>query len=62
MQHLGVSGDIDAETAGLLLQYEVDTREFSHEVLQCLPNVDDEHPWKIPQVNSVISIIARIYH
>lgn len=49
---LGAAGDIEAETEGLLLQYDVDTREFSHQVLECLPQVTEEKPWRIPEVGS----------
>ncbi|XP_061550801.1 DIS3-like exonuclease 2 isoform X1 [Phycodurus eques] len=42
---LGQAGEIEPETEGILLEYDVDFSEFSDEVLDCLPkNV----PWNIP--------------
>lgn len=42
---LGQAGEIEPETEGILLEYEVDFSEFSDEVLDCLPN---NLPWTIP--------------
>nr|XP_061795351.1 DIS3-like exonuclease 2 [Nerophis lumbriciformis] len=42
---LGQAGEIEPETEGLLIEYDVDFSEFSSEVIDCLPkNV----PWNIP--------------
>nr|XP_057924785.1 DIS3-like exonuclease 2 [Doryrhamphus excisus]XP_057924786.1 DIS3-like exonuclease 2 [Doryrhamphus excisus] len=42
---LGQAGEIEPETEGILVEYDVDFSEFSDEVLNCLPkNV----PWTIP--------------
>ncbi|XP_077391765.1 DIS3-like exonuclease 2 [Festucalex cinctus] len=42
---LGQAGEIEPETEGILLEYDVDFSEFSDEVIDCLPrNV----PWNIP--------------
>jgi hypothetical protein len=50
---LGLEGEVDVETEGLLIQYDVDTREFSSAVLDCLPHASPEQPWRIPDVCSV---------
>lgn len=42
---LGQAGEIEPETEGILLEYEVDFSEFSEEVLACLPK---NLPWTIP--------------
>lgn len=42
---LGQAGEIEPETEGILLEYEVDFSEFSDEVLDCLPK---NLPWTIP--------------
>lgn len=42
---LGQAGEIEPETEGILLEYEVDFSEFSDEVLDCLPK---NLPWAIP--------------
>ncbi|KAK5965879.1 hypothetical protein GCK32_005371 [Trichostrongylus colubriformis] len=47
-KELGLAGDIDAETEGLLLTTNVDTREFSEGVIECLPTVP-EGGWKIDE-------------
>ncbi|KAK5971230.1 RNB domain-containing protein [Trichostrongylus colubriformis] len=47
-KELGLAGDIDAETEGLLLTNNVDTREFSEGVIECLPTVP-EGGWKIDE-------------
>ncbi|MFH4983397.1 hypothetical protein AB6A40_010106 [Gnathostoma spinigerum] len=48
---LGLAGDIDAETEGLLLANDVDTREFSPACLSSLPITDgDESSWKIDEL------------
>ena len=49
-QALGLAGEIESETKGLLIQYGIDTREFCQTVLDCLPHVTEEKPWKIPEV------------
>ena len=43
---LGEAGEIEPETEGILLEYGIDSRSFSDEVLACLPQ---ESPWKIPE-------------
>uniref|UniRef100_A0A674MNQ7 DIS3-like exonuclease 2 n=1 Tax=Takifugu rubripes TaxID=31033 RepID=A0A674MNQ7_TAKRU len=45
MKTLGQAGEIEPETEGILLEYEVDFSEFSDEVLECLPK---NLPWSIP--------------
>ncbi|PIO59558.1 RNB-like protein [Teladorsagia circumcincta] len=45
-KELGLAGDIDAETEGLLITNNVDTREFSEAVIECLPSVP-EGGWRI---------------
>ncbi|XP_013858259.1 DIS3-like exonuclease 2 [Austrofundulus limnaeus] len=42
---LGQAGEIEPETEGLLMEYDVDFSEFSEEVLDCLPK---NLPWTIP--------------
>ncbi|XP_068434706.1 DIS3-like exonuclease 2 isoform X2 [Clinocottus analis] len=42
---LGQAGQIEPETEGILLEYEVDFSEFSEEVVNCLPK---DLPWSIP--------------
>uniref|UniRef100_A0A669CY94 DIS3-like exonuclease 2 n=1 Tax=Oreochromis niloticus TaxID=8128 RepID=A0A669CY94_ORENI len=42
---LGQAGEIEPETEGILIEYEVDFSEFSDEVLDCLPK---NLPWTIP--------------
>uniref|UniRef100_A0A8C2YY77 DIS3-like exonuclease 2 n=1 Tax=Cyclopterus lumpus TaxID=8103 RepID=A0A8C2YY77_CYCLU len=42
---LGQAGEIEPETEGILIEYEVDFSEFSDEVLNCLPK---NLPWTIP--------------
>ncbi|XP_008332490.1 DIS3-like exonuclease 2 isoform X2 [Cynoglossus semilaevis] len=42
---LGQAGEIEPETEGILMEYDVDFSEFSQEVLDCLPK---NLPWKIP--------------
>ncbi|KAG5847214.1 hypothetical protein ANANG_G00123640 [Anguilla anguilla] len=42
---LGQAGEIEPETEGILMEYDVDFSEFSEEVLQCLPQ---NLPWTIP--------------
>jgi exosome complex exonuclease DIS3/RRP44 len=44
---LGNSGDTKVENDAILFEFNVETREFSQAVLDCLPK-DGEH-WKIPQ-------------
>ncbi|VDM70642.1 unnamed protein product, partial [Strongylus vulgaris] len=45
-KQLGLAGDINAETEGLLITNEIDTREFSDDVMACLPTVPSEG-WRI---------------
>ncbi|KAH7720689.1 RNB-like protein [Aphelenchoides avenae] len=47
-KRLGLAGDIEAETEGLLLSNEVDTREFSNAALCSLP-ISDARDWKIDE-------------
>ncbi|KAJ8274659.1 hypothetical protein COCON_G00092840 [Conger conger] len=42
---LGQAGEIEPETEGILMEYDVDFSEFSEDVLQCLPQ---NLPWTIP--------------
>ncbi|KAF7223023.1 DIS3-like exonuclease 2 isoform X1 [Nothobranchius furzeri] len=42
---LGEAGEIQPETEGILMEYDVDFSEFSDEVLGCLPT---NLPWSIP--------------
>ncbi|EPB77769.1 RNB-like protein [Ancylostoma ceylanicum] len=49
-KQLGLAGEIDVETEGLLITHEIDTREFSDEVIACLPSVSSESGWQIDQV------------
>ncbi|XP_007900590.1 DIS3-like exonuclease 2 isoform X3 [Callorhinchus milii] len=42
---LGQAGEIEPETEGILIEYDVDFSEFSDEVLNCLPK---SLPWTIP--------------
>ncbi|KAJ8011281.1 hypothetical protein DPEC_G00056520 [Dallia pectoralis] len=42
---LGQAGEIEPETEGILIEYDVDFSEFSGEVLRCLPQM---LPWTIP--------------
>uniref|UniRef100_A0A667YUL0 DIS3-like exonuclease 2 n=1 Tax=Myripristis murdjan TaxID=586833 RepID=A0A667YUL0_9TELE len=42
---LGQAGEIEPETEGILIEYDVDFSEFSDEVLDCLPK---NLPWTIP--------------
>ncbi|KAM9349288.1 DIS3-like exonuclease 2 [Symphorus nematophorus] len=42
---LGQAGEIEPETEGILIEYDVDFSEFSDEVLDCLPT---NLPWTIP--------------
>uniref|UniRef100_A0A8C4DX75 DIS3-like exonuclease 2 n=1 Tax=Dicentrarchus labrax TaxID=13489 RepID=A0A8C4DX75_DICLA len=42
---LGQAGEIEPETEGILIEYDVDFSEFSDEVLGCLPK---NLPWTIP--------------
>ncbi|XP_074506588.1 DIS3-like exonuclease 2 isoform X2 [Sebastes fasciatus] len=42
---LGQAGEIEPETEGILIEYEVDFSEFPDEVLDCLPK---NLPWTIP--------------
>lgn len=42
---LGQAGEIEPETEGILIEYDVDFSEFSDEVLNCLPK---NLPWSIP--------------
>ncbi|XP_041848575.1 DIS3-like exonuclease 2 [Melanotaenia boesemani] len=42
---LGQAGEIEPETEGILIEYDVDFSDFSDEVLDCLPK---NLPWTIP--------------
>ncbi|KAE8291272.1 DIS3-like exonuclease 2 [Larimichthys crocea] len=42
---LGQAGEIEPETEGILIEYDIDFSEFSDEVLNCLPK---DLPWSIP--------------
>lgn len=42
---LGQAGEIEPETEGLLIEYEIDFSDFTDEVLDCLPK---NLPWTIP--------------
>lgn len=42
---LGQAGEIEPETEGILMEYDVDFSDFSSEVLECLPK---NLPWSIP--------------
>lgn len=44
-----MAGDIEAETEGLLLANDVDTREFSQAALSSLP-ITEAVEWKIDEV------------
>lgn len=46
---LGLAGDIEAETEGLLLANDVDTREFSAAALSSLP-ITEAVQWRIDEV------------
>ncbi|RCN38592.1 RNB-like protein [Ancylostoma caninum] len=48
-KQLGLAGEIDVETEGLLITHEIDTREFSDEVIACLPSVSSESGWQIDE-------------
>ncbi|KIH54145.1 RNB-like protein, partial [Ancylostoma duodenale] len=48
-KQLGLAGEIDVETEGLLITHEIDTREFSDEVIACLPSVSSEGGWQIDE-------------
>jgi exoribonuclease R len=45
---LGASGAVEAETEAILREYRIPTAEFEPAVMACLPDVDDEHPFTIP--------------
>ncbi|KHJ92296.1 RNB-like protein [Oesophagostomum dentatum] len=45
---LGLAGDVDAETEGLLFANNVDTREFSVSVMHCLP-IAESKQWTIDE-------------
>jgi DIS3-like exonuclease 2 len=47
---VGTSGLIDVETEALLLEHGVDSRDFSHQVLKCLPVIKGN--WKVPPEES----------
>ena len=42
---LGQAGEIEPETEGILIEYDVDFSEFPDVVLDCLPKA---LPWSIP--------------
>ncbi|XP_067898392.1 DIS3-like exonuclease 2 [Heterodontus francisci] len=43
---LGQAGEIEPETEGILIEYDVDFSDFADEVLECLPK---SLPWTIPK-------------
>ncbi|XP_072111379.1 DIS3-like exonuclease 2 [Mobula birostris] len=43
---LGQAGEIEPETEGILIEYDVDFSDFPAEVLECLPK---SRPWTIPR-------------
>ncbi|XP_041031967.1 DIS3-like exonuclease 2 isoform X1 [Carcharodon carcharias] len=43
---LGQAGEIEPETEGILIEYDVDFSDFPNEVLECLPK---SIPWTIPK-------------
>ena len=45
---LGASGAVEAETEAILREYRIPTAEFDPAVIACLPQVDEEHPFAIP--------------
>ncbi|XP_005997423.1 DIS3-like exonuclease 2 [Latimeria chalumnae] len=45
VRSLGQAGEIEPETEGILMEYDVDFSEFSDQVLDCLPK---SCPWAIP--------------
>ncbi|KAJ1358732.1 hypothetical protein KIN20_017233 [Parelaphostrongylus tenuis] len=45
---IGVAGDVEAETEGLLFANNVDTREFSLPVMSCLPIIESQQ-WMIDE-------------
>lgn len=44
---IGEIGDLQTESQVILMEHNVETREFSHEVLSCLPKEDTK--WQIPE-------------
>ncbi|KAK2145384.1 hypothetical protein LSH36_683g03080 [Paralvinella palmiformis] len=46
LRSLGEAGQIEPETEGLLMEYDVDYSDFSEQVLACLPQT---FPWSIPE-------------
>jgi exoribonuclease R len=44
LKQLGTTGDVEAETQAILLEYGVNEKEFGPEVEACLPKI----PWHIP--------------
>lgn len=60
-RQLGLVGDIEAETEGMLITNEVDTREFSKAALRCLP-ISSAKEWKIDKVNLKEALICPFGH
>uniref|UniRef100_A0A8C2WSK4 DIS3-like exonuclease 2 n=1 Tax=Cyclopterus lumpus TaxID=8103 RepID=A0A8C2WSK4_CYCLU len=56
---LGQAGEIEPETEGILIEYEVDFSEFSDEVLNCLPK---NLPWTIPAEQMRLRKDLRLCH
>ncbi|KAE9419855.1 hypothetical protein Angca_005916, partial [Angiostrongylus cantonensis] len=48
-KQLGPAGDISVETEGLLVTSDIDVREFSEEVISCLPSVSSGTGWKMDE-------------
>ncbi|VDN41486.1 unnamed protein product [Gongylonema pulchrum] len=55
---LGLAGDIEAETEGLLLANDIDTREFSSSALSSLP-ITEACEWKIDEVGVHIADVSH---
>ncbi|KAK6040902.1 hypothetical protein COOONC_21592 [Cooperia oncophora] len=56
---LGVAGDVEAETEGLLFANNVDTREFSLSVMHCLP-IFETKQWTIDEVISTCILYLHV--
>uniref|UniRef100_A0A914WIJ6 Ribonuclease II/R domain-containing protein n=1 Tax=Plectus sambesii TaxID=2011161 RepID=A0A914WIJ6_9BILA len=49
---LGMAGEIEPETEGLLIANDIDTREFSAAAIACLPVIESSSAWTIPEPNN----------
>eukprot|EP00730_Choanoeca_flexa_P014991 TRINITY_DN6757_c1_g1_i1.p1 TRINITY_DN6757_c1_g1~~TRINITY_DN6757_c1_g1_i1.p1 ORF type:complete len:868 (+),score=207.09 TRINITY_DN6757_c1_g1_i1:101-2704(+) len=49
LKELGSSGAVDAETTAILREYNIPGLDFDDDVIACLPPVDDQHPFDIPE-------------